>query len=73
MGCVSAPFKKTSAITRYHLGIVFIRNLLLVVIFTFPFVSQSIILSSSDDYLFFKNQETNFIKNNQYYKEKVYY
>jgi hypothetical protein len=28
-------------------------------------------LSKSNDYLTLKNQETNFIKNNKYYKEKV--
>jgi hypothetical protein len=71
MASVSAPFKKDSSITRYHLYLLFLRNAILVLIFTFPFVSQSISLGTSSDYLSLKTKENNFIKDNQYYKEKV--
>lgn len=71
MASASAPFKRTSSVARFHLLFLFLRNALLVLVFTFPLVSQPILLSNSTDYLTLKNRENNFIKDNHYYKEKV--
>ena len=71
MGAISGSFKKSSFITRRHLAVVFLRNLLLVFIFTIPVVTHSMLLFNAADYNAASQNEKAYSKNNEYYKEKV--